>query len=566
LYIAIPYFLCNNIIVVLYYINIMKGGGFVLNTESQRKMKKFRIISLLLVLVIAVGLLTGCGEEEKPDNVVTWLTTMDNSPDNERIHKMFNEKLKAKTGCTVEFVSIDQSQYDLRLASNEEFDLIYAPDHSGYWTNVAKDAFMPITEAEFKKYAPDIWALGKEQLDIAKYNGKYYAVPAIGDSWAADRIYAARGDLMDKVGVESLNTIEDIDRYLMGVAELNKKGETNIVPYNTNGGTGYMIFVMFAADWGWANPGSLSYASHYYYDMFDPSYKLFKGIDTPQVKQYSDTVKKWYDAGVFSKSVLSSNESSEEQFRKGKSALAWIGSPALGNVLLNDLKKMPEAKDWDVRLYSIYEKYQRAFNYINYGTAIGRNSKNKKNALKVLNAVLTDEELYNLIQYGEKGVHYEITEAGYTPLKVSEKKTYTPPYVSIRNTNFDHKTKYDYAYAEDLVKELKNKTVNDPFVNCPILSSNDTDMQVKFTQLNDVYLEVSMARLYGAVDNVDAAIAKEKKALKDAGIDEYMKYVQRQMDAYKDSHSDAMKEFEANKKAVTEYLKANPNKTNPKDY
>ena len=371
---------------------------------------------------------------------------------------------------------------------------------------------------------------------------------------------------MDKYGIESLNTIDDVSEYLLAVADGMTKGEHKVIPYNTNGGSGYMIFVMWAADWGWANPGSLSYASHYYYNLFDDEYKLFLGVDTPEVKEYSEKVKEWYDRGVFSKSILSANVSSEENFRNGKSALAWIGSPAIGNVLYNDLKKIKGADKWDVRFYSIYEKYQRAYNYMSYGTAIGATSKKKAQALKVLNAVLANEDLYNLIQYGEEGVHYEFDEnGGYVPLKVSEDKTYTSPYVSIRNTEYDFDTKYDYPYALDLVDELKNKTVDDPLVNCPIFTEAG-DFQSMKVRLDDVYQQQSMPRLYGAVDDVDKAIKAEKDALKLAGIDAYLKDVQRQVDAYVDSHPEVMKKFRENRKAVEEYLKKNPNKTNPKDY
>ena len=171
-----------------------------------------------------------------------------------------------------------------------------------------------------------------------------------------------------------------------------------------------------------------------------------------------------------------------------------------------------------------------------------------------------------MIQYGEKGVHYDITDVGYEPLEVPEEKTYNAPWVSIRNTEFDFTTKYDYPYAEDLVQELKSKTVNDPLVNCPIQTGDKVDTQAMAVRLDDVYKEYSMPRLYGAVDNVDAAIKKEKEALKVAGIDKYLKFVQTQVDTYVEEHPEAMEQFRENREAVNAYLKANPNKTNPKDY
>ena len=532
-------------------------------------MKKFRIIAFVLAVLLVAGIFAGCGKAKKEvstdGTVVKWFSTFDMSPDNKRVFELINKRVEELTGCTIEWVSIDDSQYDLQFSSGEEIDLIYAPDHRGYWQNAEKGAFMELTEEDFKTYAPYIWENGKEQLDTAKSGGKYYVIPAIGDSWSADRVYAARGDLMDKYGIDSLNTIDDIDEFLMAVADGKNKGEHNVIAYNTSGGGGYMIFVMWAADWGWANPGSLSYASHYYYNLFDDEFKLFLGVDQPEVKEYSEKVKAWYDNGVFSKSILSANVSSEENFRNGKSALAWINSPAAGNLLYNDLKKIKGADKWDVRFYSLYQKYQRAFNYANYGTAIGATSKKKEACLKVLNAVLANKDLYYMIQYGEEGVHFTMGEEGYVPLETTEDKTYSAPWVSLRNTKFDFKTKYDYPYAEDLVAELKSKTVNDPLVNCPIRVESGDSQSMK-VRLDDVYNEYSMPRLYGAVNDVDKAIATEKKALQVAGIEKYLKGVQAQVDAYVAEHPEAMKKFRENRKAVEAYLKENPNKTNPKDY
>ena len=61
-------------------------------------------------------------------------------------------------------------------------------------------------------------------------------------------------------------------------------------------------------------------------------------------------------------------------------------------------------------------------------------------------------------------------------------------------------------------------------------------------------------------------LSKKRDALEVAGIEQYLKFVQTQVDAYVDSHPEAMKRFAENREAVDAYNKANPHKTNPKDY
>jgi len=523
-------------------------------------MKRFRIISLILILVLAASLFAGCGSGKNGSGEVTWIVVGTEAADNPEVFEQFNAKMKEATGYTVKFEYIDQTQYDLKFAAGDGFDLILCPDWLGYWQNVAKDAFMELTEEDFKEYTPYIWENGREMLNAAMFEGKYYAIPGI-NKYSPNRVIIARGDLMDKLGIDNLNTIDDIDAFLMGVADLNKKGETNIVPYNAAGGSPWMIFSMWASDWGWAAPGSLSFGGHYYYSVFDDNRDLFIAVDTPEVKEYSDVVKKWYDNGVFSKSVLSNNTTAEEAYRNGKSAFAWTASPASANILYNDLKKIEGADKWDTRFYSMYSKLQKTYGFLNSAVAVSATSKQKEAALRVLDALYADKEMFRLIQHGIEGKHYELTENGEF---IPKSENYVAPSMGIASKEYAFETKYDYPYALDLVEEMNSIAVYDPLVNCAI--NSEGEMASLAVQLNDVFTEYSSPRMYGAVPDVDAALKKEREALKVAGIDKYLKHVQAQMDAYIETHPEAEDDFFKTREAVLEYKKQNPNKVNPKDY
>ena len=524
-------------------------------------MKKFRILSLVLAIVLVAGLFAGCKKEpKKGSGEIVWIVEGTEAADNLAVFEQFNEKLKEKTGYTVKFEYIDRTQYDLKFAAGDSFDLILSHDSLGYWKNAAKGAFMELTEEDFETYAPYIWEHGKTMIDTAKFEGKYYAIPGI-DVTPPNRIIIARGDLMDELGIDSLNTIDDIDEFLMGVADLNKQGKTNIIPYNSPGNAPWMIFSMWASDWGWAAPGSLSYGGHYYYDINDHKAKIFLAVDKPELKEYSEIVKKWYDKGVFSKSILSNTTSAEEAYRNGKSAFAWTSSPATANILYNDLKQISGTDKWDTRFYSMYSKIQKTFNFMKCAVSLSATSKNKEGALTVLNAVYEDKELYNLIRYGVEGKHYELNEHGeYTPLT----ENYSGPSLGIVNQEFTFNTKYDFPYAMDMIEEMKSIAVSDPLVNCPIHADGDAAaMQVV---LGDIFTEYSTPRMYGAVPNVEEAIKKEKDALIVAKVDKYIKVVQEQVDEFNAAHPESREAFKEDLAAAKAYKKKNPNKVNPKDY
>lgn len=525
------------------------------------KMNKVKVIALVLVLLIAASMFAGCrGTEGAGDKELTWIVVGTEAADNPEVFKLFNERLKEETGLTVKFEYIATEQYDLKFAAGDAFDIVYCPDWLGYWQNASKGAFMELTQDDFKNYLPYVWERGKEQLNAAMFEGKYYGIPGL-QKVSPNRTLVARGDLMDKVGVESLNTIEDIDAFLMGVADLNKKGQTNIIPYNSPGNAPWMIFSMWASDWGWAAPGSLSFGGHYYYDIHDANQKLFLAVDKPEVKAYSETVKKWYDNGVFSKSILSNTTTAEEAYKNGKSAFAWTANPESANSIYNDLKKIAGADKWDTRFYSMYSKYQKTYNYLSEAVAVSASSKNKENALKVINAIYENKDIYSLLTWGIEGKHYEVNEDGEY---ISLTNNYATPSAGVSNMEYSFATKYNYSYALDLVNEMKSIAVSDPTVNCPIQSEGDAaSMKVK---LDDIFKEYSQPRMYGAVDSVDKALKREKEALKIAGIDSYLKVVQSQVDDYVKSHPEAMESLKKDIERAENYKKENPNKVNPKSY
>ncbi|WP_325175537.1 hypothetical protein [Paenibacillus sonchi] len=93
-----------------------------------------------------------------------------------------NKKLKEKINTTLEGEFLDWSdwaqKYPLKLAANEDFDLIYAANWAGYNDQAIKGGFLELTDDMLKKYAPMTWeAMPQVSWGQAKVNGKLYMVP-----------------------------------------------------------------------------------------------------------------------------------------------------------------------------------------------------------------------------------------------------------------------------------------------------------------------------------------------------------------------------------------------------
>lgn len=484
--------------------------------------RAIKSLCLFTAAAVVAGMLSGCSSLKTSggsDELIYYVYGTE-SKDTPAVTEEINKILKEKTGFTVSFKFLESSNYDLVLSSGEKYDLITAPDWLQYWQNAEKGAFAEITDEDLEEYAPYIYENGEKYLDATKYEGKRYGIPALYE-YAPDRCFVARGDLMDKYGIEALNNMDDVERYLSAVAE----NEKNIIPFDISGSYSYMMLSMWASDWGWASPGSLSFGEHVYFRLDDPDRKLFIAAEQPEMREFTKKMKEWRDKGFFSKSVLSNKTEVEESFKNGRSALAWASLERC-NTIYNEFKN-DERAQWDVRFYSMYSKRQRMYNYLNSVVAVSAFSENKDKALKVLNEIYSNEELYHLLTYGFKGVHYDIDENG---KKITlNKDAYTSMSTGIKNLEYTLQPKLDFPNANELVKKLESIRVFDPIINCNMDNPSLREIDLA---LDEIYKTNTSARYFGVVDDPDKALEDEIKALKNAGIDTYIKTMQERVDEY----------------------------------
>lgn len=108
------------------------------------------------------------------------------------------------------------------IASNTAFDALcvgmpeeYDLTGGGYsFADMARDGVLKDITGLLPEYAPDILSmLDKKELEAAKIDGKLYAIPPLYPR--AENVFAAvNQDLMNKYGIETLDTFEDYGNYL----------------------------------------------------------------------------------------------------------------------------------------------------------------------------------------------------------------------------------------------------------------------------------------------------------------------------------------------------------------
>ena len=104
--------------------------------------------------------------------------------------------------------------------------LIFTADWCFYNAQASKQGFWEITPEALETYAPmTAESMYPEAWEQAKVDGKVYMLPMNYQELTA-YVWMARGDLMDKYGIESLDTFEGAEQYMQAIVD----NEPSMIP------------------------------------------------------------------------------------------------------------------------------------------------------------------------------------------------------------------------------------------------------------------------------------------------------------------------------------------------
>jgi putative aldouronate transport system substrate-binding protein len=419
------------------------------------------------------------------------------------------------------------TKYSLVLASGEPFDLIYTSNWAYYAESANKNAFTAMDDL-LPKYAPKTYAeMPKIAFEQAKIKGKVYMLPMNFDE-INPHGWVVRGDLRKKYNIPEIKTIDDFGTYLDAVA----KNEKEMIPYNAGPKDVDLI------------PAQLTYAMDlehkdsfakdtFLYDMKDAA---AKPVFLPETKAFADFVKKmrtWYQNGYWSKSVLQNKTNAIDTFINGKSA-SLIAN--LGEFSSNVYGKLYQSHaDWDVEWFQIGADTATYVNpYINNGMAIPVVSTNPERAMMFLEKVHQDQEYYDLVFYGIKGKHYELT---------ADNKLDLPAGLKAEDNGYPAGAQCPWGFLDNKFfrysknawpgeTEVKNYLVSKAVI--PTLLSftfNTENVKNEVSAMQSLSEKYTKPMITGMVDP-DKYLAEYLEQCKKAGLDKLRQEAQKQVDEY----------------------------------
>jgi len=488
--------------------------------------KTKKLLALALAAVMAVIPLSGCGGNGDKSETIKWyIFDNPNNTNAKQVYEELNKKIYEKIGADVEFVPIISGNYEAKMqvlnATAEQMDIVFVSNWlNNYYSNVAKNTLLPLDD--LLKNTPDLYNTIPDYFwEGVKVNGKIYAVPnqQIAAREARFAIPEQNAKLLGIDVDEFMSRTGDYKTYLGAADEylrlLNSKTNT-YAKLGKIWADGLSIFDMEEV-LGSLLPGAIRYS-----DTEDGTIEIINQYKSDEFKYYINLRRQWVEEGLVQPEVEDTRTLpglTDENVVIPALHRVNVWKPGVEDDILSSEKYMaiPLVKT---------EGWLTSGGIAATMMGISSTSKNPELALKVLELVNTDKEIYNLLVYGIEGVNY--VKTGENRIEKTESPVYSVESWSVGNVYNSYLLP---AQADDTWEETKK--INDSAMRSPLLGFNPTmdNIKTEVAACSSALSEFLEVLDFGVVD-VETAYNDFINKLDAAGADKIIAETQAQVDEW----------------------------------
>lgn len=478
------------------------------------KKKKSKLKRILLATMAVSLLLSGCGKagnnSETP--TLTWYLPGTTLPAQDEVMEEFNRKLSEKYGMKLEIAFIDYGNFETKMqvinAGRENYDLAYTSSWlNDYFKNVAMGSLLDITDL-LESNAPKLKASMPDYVwDAIKVDGKIYA--AI--NWQVQA--SATGLRMEKEYIEHLGIspdkikkLEDFEPILK--AYVGEKSKSANVPG---------LWKSLMLSYGLSDVLSTTCPASIYFNK-EGSPVVVNQYETPEYQSYIKLRENWRKEGLTQGNLLTTED--VYKFEQTKDLLFNTN----GTYKPGGDVEASQSLGYDVVQIQMSNPMMTNNNIMATMTGVNAVSSHPEEAVKFLEVINTDKELYNMLSFGIEGKNYE--KINDSQIKITDAQSYT-----ITNWMLGSVAN---SYVLDKMPVTiwdETKKYNEEAVLSPLLGFNvDTSpIETELTNCSNVLSEYSDVFDQGLV-SVDEKYPEFIEKLKTAGVDKLVKELQTQID------------------------------------
>lgn len=494
-----------------------------------------KAVAVAASLILASSFVTGCSQSPGSGPTaggspgasatglapveLTWYYPGTPQKDVSKVEDALNAYLKDKINATIKLNAIDFGVYSdktsVMIGAGDDFDIMFTASWLGYGQNVAKGAFLDITDL-LKQYCPNTMAaLNPNFITGSQIDGKNYGLPTQKEL-AHNYGLLYRKDLADKYGIDmsTVKSWEDLEPIFAKI----KQADPDVYPLAASYKTESYLQTLMNLDpvGDSTTPGKL---------LPDGSTTVINEYATPEAKAYMELYHKWYLEGYINPNAATDKD--EDADRKAGNFFTMITTL---KPLVNEDYNASYGFDWAQQ--DITAPYVTGNDAMGSMQAISRTSKNPERALMFLELVNTDPYVNNLINFGVEGTHYVKTADNtidYAPGLDSSTSGYAPNEGWVFGNQF-----INYIFkGQNPGKWQQYKDYNANATPSVIMGFQlDTEpIQTELAACANVIAQYVPTLNVGA-DDVDTVLPQFLQALKDAGVDKVIAEKQKQIDAW----------------------------------
>lgn len=459
-------------------------------------------------------------ETEKTVELIWYYSFGEIPADLKLVQDAVNKITLEKINATVKLMPVPSGDYAQKMntviASGEQVDLVWTSGWQfSYPGNVSKGAFTPLDEL-IEKYGQDITSqMPSYMMDGVRINGKIYAIPNYQSEFMRGG-YVVQKEYLDKYAFDSssLKSVQDIEPLLAQI----KAGDPGLVPFAHD--------VRGSFDRMYQLNGLEEVLKNIAVIRVDDPGKVLSRYELPIYEQYLDTMRDWYEKGYINQDAATL-----------KSFYSLVATGKVFGYYHNGLKPGGEQSaalengGHPVELITLTNPKVTTTNIIATTTAIAQSSKNKERAMMLLNLVNSDSELFNLLAFGIEGTHYNKNPDGTVTINMDGGYKSNMGWVFGNSFN-------GYELSGGLGTNAALKKLNEESEMSPILgfSFDSEPVTTQIANVNNVVTQYQPSLETGAVEKTQM-LNEFREKLKQAGIDEIIDEIQKQMDDWRSLQS-----------------------------
>lgn len=500
----------------------------------KRSRHRYIFMKISLILLLAVYM-AGCSGEPSKNNNDTFVgdpvnliyyTIGEPDKDLQLVNDKINEIMARKIGVTITYIKVGWQEYEDRLntliSAGSPFDIAFAPNYTAtamrgswlrldnYLTSLGKDLYNNVD--------PTFWQ------GVQMNDGGIYGVPtnkelAVSDHW----MYPA--SLVNKYNIDitKYNTLESLEPLL----QMIQQDEPAYLPMELDQDS-HNFFALYGYEY------ILNHKVPLMVKSLAPNAKVVNIFETKEARHVLDTLRRYYKEGFINKDAALREPGSLKRGAK----VFWKSSGG------GPLPETTWSKDRGYKVVSnpVTPSIVTTESVRAGIMAVNANTKHPNECIQFLNLLNTDPEIRNLFNYGIEGVHYTLNENEQV-VPIPSKDSHGDPipdasasYSGVQYTQgnwFILKT-MGGDNPDPLDKWDQFRKYNAEVIKSTVLGFTPdlSKLTAQTDNIEMVWKKYYPSLMTGSVD-VDTILSKFNEELKQAGIDEVRKEVQKQLDVWR---------------------------------